>query len=693
MPAKIIVKRYGDHSTVWLSQQFLTEKTGICDRHFRTHARQYFKKNGHTWRYEKRGDGFYYDYERLPDRYKPLLGSKSELIGLSAEAMPQAEVMKAGKANILKIYESYGTARAQAANWYAHNCHARQAVELAQSWCWARLVSDYTNKNNRLWIRLGLEKIMDVYACVVEILTETAVKGLKVSSATALYNKLKGFSALDLEGQYRLFIHKNEGNDHHSRLNSETEDLIIYLRGHERNWSGDNIVRKIRLYCALQGWHVPSERLVERVLEDKRTQVITEQGRYGKRSNRLSHTNGVLNLARPVFAGDCWQMDVTRVNFEAHMGEDGRPRYLRHCVVYDVYSGAVLGRSYAISEHHLMYVQALRQAYMTAGYLPYELVHDRFPGHDTEQWKHLSQSLKSHGVKVSVSSFATGKAQLERFFGTLQSVFMSDSLFYYGEGVRSTRAYAHRSEDYRKKAATLIRRSGWDFSGACAEADAVLQRYNDTPKSVYSKKYKDLTQSPLSLHAESDKPHTIQIETHRAALLFSLKKTLKVGAAGMLKMTVSGQDLYYRLDDMRVAMSHHEALICYDVENLRQVLAFDARERYLCTATEVTDIQVYGPHAQQGRLSTERAKNKLFAQKAWEEYMQVSDRVHRQLQEQGIDESKILNPLTTPKSELEKAEDQAAKALGDAIRALPEAEASVPAPVEDEDPFQELWGV
>ena len=50
------------------------------------------------------------------------------------------------------------------------------------------------------------------------------------------------------------------------------------------------------------------------------------------------------------------------------------------------------------------------------GYLPYELITDRFPGHNTDEVKRLITHFKMLGVKVSITHKPTGKPHVERGF-------------------------------------------------------------------------------------------------------------------------------------------------------------------------------------------------------------------------------------------------------------------------------------
>lgn len=106
--------------------------------------------------------------------------------------------------------------------------------------------------------------------------------------------------------------------------------------------------------------------------------------------------------------------------------------------------------------------------------------YDRFPGYNTAEWAFFGYEMRRHGVVMTVTSKAEGKAHIERSWGTLQSVFMSQNSYYYDEGIKSTHSYAHRSKDYVLKMRQKAAKMDFDFNDASGEMDKILNAYSTT---------------------------------------------------------------------------------------------------------------------------------------------------------------------------------------------------------------------
>lgn len=87
----------------------------------------------------------------------------------------------------------------------------------------------------------------------------------------------------------------------------------------------------------------------------------------------------------------------------------------------------ILGYSFDYVENSLGWLSAVRMAIQRVGHLPHRLVTDKFPGHNTEEISNFLKLIEKQGTTVIFTSAATGKARLERWFGTLQTVFMQCS--------------------------------------------------------------------------------------------------------------------------------------------------------------------------------------------------------------------------------------------------------------------------
>lgn len=656
----ILVKRYNEISTVWISQNWLLERCGemLNADKMRTHARFYYKKNGVTWEWQKEQGRYYYNYDRIPEKYQIKIGSREEIISMEGENMSNEEIRKRAIEKLEMIYrEEYKVSNIEAVRWYSESGYAQEAVELSESWTWAKVVLDYTDNDRRWWVKLGFEKKMMVYECVVEILKERELPGMKVKTTISLMNKVKGYRELGLEESYRYFVHGNMGNENRTVINEEVKALLIYLRGLPQNFSDRSIIRKVQALGSRMGSEIPSDRTIERFFSQKYIKAITEVGRYGEGGRYLKWNNASLPMALPLYAGACWQLDGTRVNMAAHRTRDEKGRldkdkFLYIVAVRDVYSGAILGWSYCYSESASVYLNAVYMAFKRVGYMPYEMVYDRFPGHEHKIWKSFRREIEKVGVKNTIVHTAQGKAQIERAFGTLQSIVMSDSVWYYGEGVKSKREHAHRSPEYLKEMKKLVRQLDWDWDKACAEMDKVIDKYNNTKLSEYSKKKID--KSPVELLQDKDDEGVIMLSNEKRLWLFGVKSSLSIKAGGMIRTEVGGVEKYYRVENENVLKHIEKAVLAIDVEDNTKALMYGEEGDLLAVPSYMPKLQRYGKKAEKGRIMTERAKNRKIKQMYALEY---EDKKTIALKEYG-DEMQLIMGQYTNKEIAEREESK-----------------------------------
>ena len=191
------------------------------------------------------------------------------------------------------------------------------------------------------------------------------------------------------------------------------------MRAMPQNYTNEFIIRTIQNAYKVRGQKVPGRRWFGmKVFEQPKTKYLTATGRYGQGSRKAFEQTGYIPMQNALFAGDCWQVDATRVNMIEHAKDKGKG-FLFIVAVRDVYSGDLLGYNFDYSENRWAVMAALKMAVQNTGYLPYELVTDRFPGHNTDEVKRIMNSLKRMGTEVTITHRPTGKAHLERSFSTL----------------------------------------------------------------------------------------------------------------------------------------------------------------------------------------------------------------------------------------------------------------------------------
>ena len=212
------------------------------------------------------------------------------------------------------------------------------------------------------------------------------------------------------------------------------------------------------------------------------------------------------------------------------------------------------------------HIAVVKQAIYVTGYLPYELRHDKFPGHNTEQWQAFAEQLEMCGVRLTVTASAWGKARHERGYATMQSVF--DQLvaggLTYGDGVMATRKTSRARMKVYNNVQRKATQAGWDFEKAKNLLLDTVETYRTTPYSAWSKKYKHLHRSPQQLHDGCEKPEAYQLtESEWARLCWPRIKITPSG--GYVHFVYKGEDYYYRVSPQtfydrrraRVSVAHH----------------------------------------------------------------------------------------------------------------------------------------
>ncbi|GAB2586305.1 DDE-type integrase/transposase/recombinase [Spirosoma areae] len=411
-----------------------------------------------------------------------------------------------------------------------------------------------------------------------------------------------------------------EGNKSRDKFAGDAELMawIAMARMQGTNDPNAYIIRKISEVCRIVGRDVPSNSWFSQVLASGQMKQLTAEPRFGtgtKQAGRYTHS---ITMARAMYAGDCWMMDATRVNMIEHeTTEKGKYAFLYIIAVRDAYSGDIVGVHFDTKEDRWAYTNALKMAVKSTGYLPHTLVYDRFPGHLSDEMQSILDAMERKGVNLVCTHKATGKALLERWFDTLQTVFLSKSKYYYGQGIMSTRSYAHRSPEYLLKVRKEAKAEGWDFDRAWQEAWQRIEEYRQTPVSYYSRKHKGLDLSPATLHQQSEKPNVVAVELWDQASLFWMTKVLDI-RRNRLEQEVHGVRYEYPIYDETLLYRYERVAIRYEEADPAKVMLFavGADDRvtdfFITELAESTPITMYGPNAEPSRLAGRQEKIKQF---------------------------------------------------------------------------------
>ncbi len=410
------------------------------------------------------------------------------------------------------------------------------------------------------------------------------------------------------------------------------QQVAIHLRTSGANHSQRAIYRRLSNVAALESREIPSESTVMNFLRD--TETLTVAMHTDLNNRKRQRHRAITPIARPVNPDACWEMDGTRFPIAPHLTGDKtksgqkETKSLYVVAVRDVYSGAWLGYWFGYAESEHSYRQALKMAVEVTGRLPYELRHDRFPGHNTPTWEHLSDSLEKHGVKISKTSASTGKASTERAFRTLQDVFVSGRAGWTGQGIKSTLSHARPTETYMSRMIKRLLAEGWNYDASWMEAADIMAEMNHTPYSVYSKAHPNLTLSPWEMYEQAG------IDTEGRSLdiierseLFWLSRTVQI-AGNLIAITDRGQKYTYRIGDENYSLIRHcqkkgaKVVLRHDQSDFSQVMIFSESGEFLTELNESKIPSTYGKNADWAAVAEWKEGNKAIEAKKAKELEQ-----------------------------------------------------------------------
>ncbi len=562
---------------IWLSQEFILKHVEVGYNYLRV-AKTRASQGGQSWKHAEIDSRVYFSYSTLPRTAANKLDPPGALL-------PYAKERHDDIANIVTVAlynhsRNFGTLPPEVAKSAAviHEAHV------------------YCKQNGISYSKSSFFE---------HLATEVELQGLKYLPRTwrNLRDKVRGYElGMPI---HELISPKNEGNQNRAVFanNDLIKGWLVELAESRKNFSYAHIHRKIGLICAQYCIaSVPSQRWVTDYLNRADTKFLVQR-RYGENTRFNCHYRTYVPTQSALFAGDCWEMDGTRVNITEHgvrvVGKDGKTkteyRSLYIVAVRDVMSGMVLGWEYCYTESEQVINNAIAMAVRTAGHLPYELRYDRFPGHTTEAWANTKNNLQRAGVIMTQTSVAEGKAHIERWWGMMQSIIMMESDLYYGEGIRSSRRSAHRAKEYIANLRKWAVREGFDFDAAAAATDSMINSWNDRPYNTYSRKHKDITQSPAQLHNKSDKPNTYPIAMHKYCWMFGIRKEVSI-RNHMIMTQIDNATYYYGIDDVAIIERYTGIKLtnCFDPEDFGTVHLYQD-ETYLGTFSRIEPAQQYGP--------------------------------------------------------------------------------------------------
>lgn len=649
-----------------LTLEYLTKKAFVSFKKsvqpcFRN--KTFLPNTGKSWRYAKINGTIYVEYDsvsdKAPTKYFSQLPSRKQLIELANTTKTE------DTSSIETFFKPYLNEFTKYLPLYG-DCTKTQQQNLAQAASFIEGCCQYITEQTGKQKHSHVLHMLSMFGKDNEIkYIAFNYRDFKATIERAIHTKFDHYTAI-----VKL---PRTGNNNAVKFNDDEEikSWIFNLRIEGKNFTASHIIRKVQWLCAISDKPVPSDRWIGEQMETVEMKFLTAAGRFGAKGRHGKQHTASTPFAGAYFAGDAWQMDGTRVNLMSFkqkltvIDEQGKEKkvtkeiFLTVVAVRDVHSGDCLGYSFAVAESRWAYLEALKMAVETAGYLPYQLILDRFPGHNTEEFENFVKELRNRGVRVDFTHKAEGKGKIERWFGTLQTVFMQDSKYYYGEGIQSKNDYAHRSKEYLSKMRKEANKEGWNFDSYAQEATQIIETYRTTKYSYYSRKFKNIDQTPMELHQASEKPNVIAFEANQFVYLFGLKRKAKMQNMGLIDFEVRGVTFNYRLANWDAITNHEYVLINFMLEDMSKIEVYElntnrAIRMHLGTAEEIPDIVNYGPNAFVGY-----GKQKAIIAEM-EDYRQQAIEYKKAV---GFDSMAILEQGQVHKYSYEEADAQATKQI------------------------------
>ncbi|WP_164462426.1 DDE-type integrase/transposase/recombinase [Chryseobacterium shandongense] len=616
-----------------MSQRLVIDVCGMSEDFLRTKARPRYKASvqacyhhhnilpdtGKGWRWAKMESGFYYDLSRIPNRapqnYRELFGDATELVRNYEDFIKgkQSSNFETDfKRHLNNVYRSY-------LEFYT-DANEVQRPALAKACAVIDFILDhkdsYPGTKNKLYKDLEpvLKKLDLQYIPHHHLRLKEKIDELFATERLSIPDIIK----LPRAGNSNSMVFADP----------QLVSWALQLRSMPKNYSNDYIIRKITDMCSLTGKRVPSRRWFgQNIFELPGTKFLTSK-RFG--SSRKSHIHkSYIPTEGALYAGDCWEMDATRVNIIGHSVEivdeiTGKKKkvekFLMVVAIRDVHSGDIVGYSFDHSENRRVYTDAIAMAVKNTGYLPYEIITDRFPGHNTPEVETLFARMEALGVKIEISHNANDKAGVERFFRTLQQITMPDSDFFYGDGIMSRSLSAFRSPEYLEGIKKESKKAGFDMYAAVEESTFIIETFRDTLYSKYSRKHSKVNLSPRQIHDQSEKPHVIEVSDATISMLFGLKKkNIQIRNNGQIETEIYGVKMHYFISPAYydVIKNYHleSVVLSYDIEDLSVVYLWENHGillKSLCEAEFFVPAKTKGPNKNLQQIGVAKAREKAI---------------------------------------------------------------------------------
>ena len=267
---------------------------------------------------------------------------------------------------------------------------------------------------------------------------------IPIESKNYFYKYLKRIEKIGLP---HGLLHGSRGKPSHNlKLTLTMKELIIYLKSYGNFTScrdiSDNLKELKKDHKEIE---CIDESTIRNYLATHESDNLTLLARQGYRSFEAKILGYLpLNRTKDPLSKIIIDGYVTQVKCE---GESLSPIKLLIFAIMDSFSGYVVIEIGEVEDYNLIRRTFEKFLSFTGYKMPMEVVSDGHTSSQSRYFETFRKYLKDNKVTWVVTPNPRRKSQLERWFGTLQQIYLTKIVGYVGEGIKSRRKDAHPSEE------------------------------------------------------------------------------------------------------------------------------------------------------------------------------------------------------------------------------------------------------
>lgn len=344
-------------------------------------------------------------------------------------------------------------------------------------------------------------------------------------------------------------------------LTPEAINLIRSVWSHPNQKSYTTVHEKLKKYYEDNGLTgCPSRsKIVGYLMEPEVRSALmkTRNKKLWKRDNNIT-----VHFDKPPHANNLWEIDASPLQIFCWNKTRTQKIRLELTAIIDAFSGYIVGYDLAEKEDFISWKRAIKMAVENTGAVPYELRYDNHGLTKMPDFDYLKSRLLSAGCLFDATKpkSPNEKPEIERWFGTFQTIYQREIDGFIGEDIKSRSPNARVSPEYYSK-----------FEYTYDEMQAII---SDKIKE-YNQNNREGKVSPESLYRNSGKPNEYAVDVISIPLMFWSFKEVTVRNCEV-KITVQKMDYYYLIHDIPTAykLNTTKVKVFYDEDDLSTVQVF-----------------------------------------------------------------------------------------------------------------------